>query len=69
GSSLPALQDPAKRAGYCQAFHRLVAEEQPYSFFYARKRPVVYWDYLTPVFTVLYPYRDLRYFSFNQPRE
>ncbi len=62
-------QDPEKRAGYCQAFHRLVAEEQPYSFFYARKRPVLYWDYVNPLFTVLYPYRDLRYFSFNQPRE
>lgn len=35
--------DPAKRIALSHRFHRLVYEEQPYTFFYTRKRPV-FWQ-------------------------
>lgn len=61
--------DHDKRIALCQEFHRLVAEEQPYTFFYQRRRAMLYWDYLnTPLFTVENPYRDIRYFSFASAR-
>ncbi len=57
--------DPAKRTELCHQFHALVHEEQPYTFFYQRKRPVLYWDHMnTPVFSKLNPYRDNRLMSF-----
>ncbi|MDP2308350.1 MAG: ABC transporter substrate-binding protein [Pseudomonadota bacterium] len=57
--------DPEKRVELCHQFHALVHEEQPYTFFYQRKRPVVYWDHMnTPVFSKLNPYRDNRLMSF-----
>jgi ABC-type transport system substrate-binding protein len=57
--------EPAARIELCHQFHKLIAEEQPYSFFYQRKRAVLYWDHMNePVFSKVNPYRDLRLFSF-----
>ncbi|MBA2319939.1 MAG: hypothetical protein H0V89_02180 [Deltaproteobacteria bacterium] len=57
--------DPAKRTALCHSFHALLHEEQPYSFFYQRKRAVLYWDSLNePTFSKLNPQRDTRLFSF-----
>lgn len=62
-------RDPAKRTALCRQFHALIAEEQPYTFFYQRKRPVLYWDYMNDLlFAQVNPYRDLRYMSFRSPR-
>jgi peptide/nickel transport system substrate-binding protein len=61
--------DPAKRVEICHAFHKLVAEDQPYTFFYQRERAVLHWDYMNmPFFSKLSPPRDLRYFSFASDR-
>jgi ABC-type transport system substrate-binding protein len=61
--------DRTKRTAICQDFHALLAEEQPYTFFYQRKRAMLYWDYLNePIFTIVNPYRDFRFFSFQKPR-
>ncbi len=43
---LRASFDPAERKDLCHAFHRLVHEEQPYTFIYQRRRPVLYWDHM-----------------------
>ncbi|MFM2248384.1 MAG: hypothetical protein RL071_4459, partial [Pseudomonadota bacterium] len=60
--------DEGERVKLCHAFHRLVAEEQPYTFFYQRERTVLYWDHLNPLeFLQTPPHRDVRLFSFNQP--
>ncbi len=57
--------DTEKRTDLCHQFHALVHEEQPYTFFYQRKRSFVYWDHMnTPVFSKLNPYRDNRLMSF-----
>jgi ABC-type transport system substrate-binding protein len=57
--------DPIERQKLCYAFHALVHEEQPYTFFYQRDRAVVYWDHLNaPEFQLINPYRDLRMWSF-----
>lgn len=61
--------DHDKRVALCREFHALIADEQPYTFFYQRRRPMLYWDYMNaPLFTVENPYRDVRYFSFSQQR-
>ena len=61
--------DEDERLKLCRAFHKLVHDEQPYTFIYQRNRPVVYWDYLNdPEFSIVSPYRNLNYFSFNQER-
>lgn len=61
--------DPAERVNVCHQFHQLVHEEQPYTFFYQRTRPVLYWDYLNdPEFSLVHPYRDLRFWSFREAR-
>ncbi len=58
--------DPQKRIELCHQFHALVHDEQPYTFFYQRKRPVLYWDYVNePVISRLNPHRDARLFSFS----
>lgn len=60
--------DEGKRTELCHAFHRLIAEEQPYTFFYQRERTVLYWDHLNALeFLQAPPHRDVRLFSFNQP--
>jgi len=60
--------DEGERVKLCHAFHRLVAEEQPYTFFYQRERTVLYWDHLNSLeFLQTPPHRDVRLFSFNQP--
>lgn len=57
--------DPEKRVELCHQFHALVHEEQPYTFFYQRKRPMLYWEHMNdPVFSKINPYRDARLFSF-----
>ncbi len=57
--------DPEKRTALCHAFHKLIADEQPYTFFYQRKRPMLYWDHMNdPVFAKLNPHRDARLLSF-----
>ncbi len=59
--------DPAERKDLCHAFHRLVHEEQPYTFIYQRRRPVLYWDHMNePEFEVQNPHRNIRRYSFNQ---
>ncbi len=61
--------DNEKRIGLCHEFHALVHQEQPYTFIYQRNRPFLYWDYLNePQFSLLYPYRDIRHFSFRESR-
>lgn len=61
--------DPTRRADLCHAFHRMVHEEQPYTFFYQRERPVLYWDHVnTPQFSLVWPYRDPRRWSFREAR-
>jgi ABC-type transport system substrate-binding protein len=58
--------DDAKRLELCHQFHALVHEEQPYTFIYQRRRPVLYWDHMNPpVWELQYPHRDLRHFSFH----
>ncbi len=58
--------DEDKRTELCHEFHALVHEEQPYTFIYQRRRPVLYWDHMnTPSFNKVWPYRDLRRFSFQ----
>ncbi len=60
--------DPKKRQELCHAFHRLVHEEQPYTFFYQRERAVVYLDHLNePEFSLDWPYEDIRRWSFRVP--
>ncbi len=57
--------DEDERTALCHQFHALVHEEQPYTFIYQRRRPVLYWDHMNPPeFQKVYPYRDLRRFSF-----
>ncbi|MED5372280.1 MAG: ABC transporter substrate-binding protein [Myxococcota bacterium] len=57
--------DEDRRTELCHEFHALVHEEQPYTFFYARERPVLYWDTLNdPQFSLNWPYQDKRYWSF-----
>jgi ABC-type transport system substrate-binding protein len=57
--------DPQRRLALCHSFHRLVHEEQPYTFLYARRRPVLYWDYFNkPEYSLVYPAREARYWSF-----
>lgn len=61
--------DDTKRTALCHRFHALLHEEQPYTFLYQRERSVLYWDYLNePEMTLIWPYRDLRYFSFREQR-
>jgi len=61
--------DPAKRTLLCHQFHRLVHEEQPYTFIYERERPVLYWNYLNDMeFSRNRPHRDVRLFSFKEAR-
>lgn len=58
--------DEEERTALCHEFHALVHDLQPYTFFYQRRRPVVYWDHLnSPKFSLIYPYRDHRYWAFN----
>jgi len=60
--------DPEKRVGLCHAFHALLADEQPYTFFYQRKRPMLYWSEMnTPVISRMSPHRDARLLSFAAP--
>lgn len=59
--------DEAKRVELCHAFHKLVHEEQPYTFFYQRSRSALYWDYMNDLeFSPIPPHRDVRLFSFQR---
>ena len=61
--------DEGERLKLCREFHSLVHDEQPYTFIYQRSRPVVYWDHMNdPDFSIVWPYRNVNYFSFNQER-
>ena len=61
--------DEGERTKLCHEFHALLHDEQPYTFIYQRNRPVVYWEHLNnPEFSLNWPYRDVRHFSFNQVR-
>ena len=58
--------EPEERTKLCHEFHALVHDEQPYTFFFQRERPVLYWDHFnSPSFAQTYPYQDFRYWSFN----
>ena len=62
--------DDDRRTELCHDFHALVHDEQPYTFFYARERPVLYWDHLNePQFSLNWPYQDKRYWSFQSAPE
>ncbi|MFN7142859.1 MAG: ABC transporter substrate-binding protein, partial [Myxococcota bacterium] len=62
--------DTDKRIELCHQFHALVHDEQPYTFFYQRKMPMLYWDHMNdPVFSKLNPQRDARILSFSSARE
>lgn len=62
--------DTEKRIELCHQFHALVHDEQPYTFFYQRNMPMLYWDYMNdPVFSKLNPQRDARILSFSSSRE
>ena len=61
--------NPKKRTELCHRFHALVHDEQPYSFIYQRKRPVLYWDHMNALeFSLVYPNQDIRHFSFREER-
>lgn len=61
--------DTQKRHDLCHQFHRLVHEEQPYTFIYERERPVLYWDHMNELeFAPVRPHRDVRLFSFKEAR-
>lgn len=38
--------DREKRIALCHRFHRLIYEEQPYTFFYSRRRVVAWWNHV-----------------------
>ena len=58
--------DTDKRTALCHEFHALLHEEQPYTFIYQRRRPVLYWDHMnTPEYELQYPHRNIRHFSFQ----
>ena len=60
--------DRDKQVSLCKRFHALMHEEQPYTFFYQRTRAVLYWDYMNELlFSLDYPYREMRFFSFRRP--
>jgi ABC-type transport system substrate-binding protein len=62
--------DPAARTALCHEFHALVHEEQPYTFFDQRKRPMLYWDRMNePVISKMNPHRDARLMSFSSAQE
>lgn len=59
--------DKDRRTALCHEFHALVHEEQPYTFFFQRKQPLLYWDHVNdPIISRINPYRDARLFSFSQ---
>ena len=59
--------DEAKRVELCHEFHKIVHEEQPYTFFYQRTRTALYWDSMNDLeFSPIPPHRDVRLFSFQQ---
>jgi ABC-type transport system substrate-binding protein len=48
--------DPAERIRLLRAFHRIVADEQPYSFFSAKKIPICHWKEVeNTLFAKLFP--------------
>lgn len=62
--------DPGKRVELCHQFHALVHDEQPYTFFYQRKRPMLYWEHMNdPVISKMNPHRDARLLSFSSAQE
>jgi ABC-type transport system substrate-binding protein len=64
--ALRSTFDKAERTALCHSFHRLIADEQPYAFFFQRKRAVLYWDHMNNwEFNRENPYRDLRRISFH----
>lgn len=54
--------EPEKRAELYHRFHRLVYEEQPYTFVFSRQRCAVWWDHLRRVM-----FLPLRPYSFSCP--
>lgn len=53
--------DPAKRIELLRAFHRIVADEQPYSFFSAKKVVVCHWKEVSnTLYTKVFPNVDTR---------
>ena len=62
---LRRTMEPGKRTELCHEFHALVHEEQPYTFFYQRRRPLVWRSTLTePRTNLQWPYQDPRFWSF-----
>ena len=61
--------DYDERIRLAHRFHALLAEEQPYTFFYTRKRPVFWQPELKGVrFGLVRPYRDHRSWYFGPAR-
>ena len=67
--TLRRTYDSNERTKLCHEFHQLVHDEQPYTFFYQRSRPVLYWDHMNePEFAKIYPYRNKLKMSFREAR-
>jgi len=60
--------DHARRVELAHRFHALIAEQQPYTFFYTRKRPAFWQSNLRTVrFGNVLPYRDHRFWHLAEP--
>ena len=60
--------DHARRVELAHRFHALIAEQQPYTFFYTRKRPAFWQSSLRDVrFGSVFPYRDHRFWHMAEP--
>ena len=60
--------DHARRVELAHRFHALIAEQQPYTFFFTRKRPVFWQQALKEVrFGNVMPYRDHRFWHMAEP--
>lgn len=62
--------DPEKRTALYRKFHKIIYDDQPYTFMFTRKRCAVWWNNLARVtFNVLRPHDDSRpwYFRSDSP--
>ncbi|MDQ7825520.1 MAG: ABC transporter substrate-binding protein [Candidatus Eremiobacteraeota bacterium] len=62
--------DVSKRTALYHKFHRIVYDEQPYTFFFARKRVAAWWNYVERViFMKLKPHEDSMPWYINEKAE
>ncbi len=61
--------DVSERNKLCHEFHALLHEEQPYTFFFQRRTPVVSWSWMNELeYQLENPNRDNRRYSFREAR-